>query len=369
MKQEDGEAPSSSTRPDEDVSSGSRDDGLSTTVPAEAKEVTYEWHRWAALSMLRGMSVVQAVAVMVRQGIPEDEAAAACALLFSDPTFEAGKSVMQHLRKLESVLDMRQQMQDLSPPAREIDRRSGLSRQAFLYEYYAPNRPVILEDVCDQWPALSLWTPDYLTETLGGAEVEVMADRDADAAYEENAHVHRTRMPFDEYVAKVTATEWSNDLYLVANNKLLESAVAAPLWRDFTLDARYLAAKKAKKVTFLWFGPGGTVTPLHHDLMNIMFHQVCGWKRFILISPLETHCLSNRVGVYSDVNPLVPDFQRFPRFAKTHPYQVTVGPGEALFVPAGWWHHVQALELSVSVSSTSFVFPNKVKWDNPTRTP
>jgi len=332
------------------------------TGPEGSRTLTDDWRRWAALSMLRGMSVAQAVATMVSQGIAEGDAAAACAVLFSDPAFDAGKSVMQQLRKLESILDVRQQMQDLSAPPREVDRRSGLTRQAFLREYYAPNRPVILEDACDQWPALSLWTPEYLADTLGGAEVEVMTDRDADLAYEKNANAHRTRMAFDEFVAKVTATEWSNDLYLVANNKLLGSPVAAPLWQDFRLDSRYLSVKKAKKITFLWFGPSGTVTPLHHDLMNVMFHQVRGWKRFILISPLETHALANSVGVYSDVDPLSPDLERFPRFAKTHPYQFTLGPGDTLFVPVGWWHHVQALEVSVSVSSTSFVFPNAVKW-------
>jgi hypothetical protein len=347
----------------EDSETEDRDDPRS----AASAELTYEWRRWAALSVLRGTSVVQAIATMVNQGIAEADAAAACAQLFSDPSFEAGKWVMQQLRKLESVLTMRQQMQDLSAPPREVDRRSGLTRDEFLHEYYAPNRPVILADACDEWPALSLWTPDYLAATLGASEVEVMADRDADASYEANAHAHRTPKPFDEYVAKVTATEWSNDIYLVANNKLLELPAAAPLWRDFELDPRYLDAEKAKKITFLWFGPGGTVTPLHHDLMNVMFHQVRGWKRFILISPLETHALSNSIGVYSEIDPLAPDLQRFPRFANTHPYQFTVGPGETLFIPMGWWHHVQALELSVSVSSTSFVFPNAFKWDNPTR--
>jgi ribosomal protein L16 Arg81 hydroxylase len=330
-------------------------------------DVSYEWQRWAAISVLRGTPVANAVQTMTAEGVPEDQAAAACARLFADPTFEAAEWAMAQLRKLESVLDMRRQMENLAHLPLEVDRRRDLSREEFLHEYYARNRPVVLEDVCDKWPAITRWSPEYLAETLAEAEVEVMADREGDEDYEVNANRHRTRMPFDEYVAKVLATEWGNDLYLVANNKLLESDVARPLWDDFRLDPRYLVPDSKRKLTFLWFGPAGTVTKLHHDLMNILFHQIDGWKQFILISPLETHSLSNMVGVYSDVDPQAPNLTRFPRYEAVRPLQVSVGPGDALFVPVGWWHHVTALETSISVSTTSFAFPNSVPWTNPTK--
>lgn len=330
-------------------------------------EVTYELRRAAALLLLRGTAIADTVATMVREGVGEEEAAAVCGRLYTDPAFEAGERVGQELRKLESVLTMRQQMRDLSPPTDEIDRRCGLRREEFLHEYYAPNRPVILEDVCDSWPALDTWTPEYLARKLHGAEVEVMTGRASDQNYEVNSAAHRTRMPFDEYVARLRAVESSNDLYLVANNKLLESEAARPLWDDFTLDPRYLQPDTKRAATFLWLGPAGTVTPLHHDLMNVLFHQVSGWKRFILISPLETHCVSNSVGVFSDVDPVAPDEERFPRFETTHRLQVSVGPGEVLFIPVGWWHHVAALEVSISLSTTSFAFANTIAWTNPTR--
>jgi ribosomal protein L16 Arg81 hydroxylase len=38
-------------------------------------------------------------------------------------------------------------------------------------------------------------------------------------------------------------------------------------------------------------------------------------------------------------------------------------PGEVLFMPVGWWHHVRALDVSVTVSFTNFVFPNHFKWE------
>ena len=33
-------------------------------------------------------------------------------------------------------------------------------------------------------------------------------------------------------------------------------------------------------------------------------------------------------------------------------------PGEALFIPVGWWHQVTALDFSVSLTATNFLWPN-----------
>jgi mannose-6-phosphate isomerase-like protein (cupin superfamily) len=44
---------------------------------------------------------------------------------------------------------------------------------------------------------------------------------------------------------------------------------------------------------------------------------------------------------------------------------VNVGPGQALFIPVGWWHCVEALETSISMSFTNFVWPNTYTWHHP----
>src|SRR5579872_886274 len=329
--------------------------------------IDHEWQRWAAIMLLNEIPVTEVVETMVAEGIDEREAARACAQCFGNPFFEAGKHSTQQLRKLESVLDMLQKMRDLSPAPRAVDRRSGLSRDEFLNEYYALNRPVILDDVCNDWSAREVWDADYLVGVLGHEEVEVQADRESDPEYELNSDEHKFRMPFDEYVSKITSVGSSNDFYLVANNGLLSTAAASPLWEDFREDVRYLAKDRRHKHTYLWFGPGGTITPLHHDSMNILFQQVKGTKDFIMVSPLETHLVYNNVSVYSDVDAKSPDLELHNRYALAHPLRFTMEPGEALFIPVGWWHHVEARDLSVSVSSTNFAFANDVDLFDPDR--
>jgi hypothetical protein len=333
--------------------------------PSSADRLPAEWRRWAAVAVMRGTPITEVLATLDAQGFPEADSVHYCASLYDSPVADAGRWLAQQLNKVSSVLSMREQMRALSGVPLDVDRRSGVSRQEFLDRYYARNEPVLMTDVCDRWPARSRWNPAYLAERLGCVEVEVMAGREGDPDYEINANEHRFLMPFDEYVAKIGAVSRSNDAYLVANNKLLAAEAALPLWDDFDLDERYLAADPGRSHAFFWFGPAGTVTPLHHDTVNVLFNQVDGWKHIILIPSLEIHRVYNSIGVYSDADPLQPDPGRHPLFDGVQQIHLDVGPGQSLFIPAGWWHHVEAMEMSISISFTNFAFPNDILWNNP----
>ena len=46
-------------------------------------------------------------------------------------------------------------------------------------------------------------------------------------------------------------------------------------------------------------------------------------------------------------------------------YTVELAPGDAIFLPAGWWHAVTALSPSVSVTTTGFRWSNDFRWYAP----
>ena len=324
-----------------------------------------EWRRWAAVALMKGAPLPEVLGTLAAQEFPEGEAIRYTASLYDDPALDAGRWLAQQLQKVNSVLTMRETMRALSDVPLDVDRRTGVGQKEFLDRYYSQNTPVLMTDSCDQWPALSLWNPAYLAGKVGSVEVEVMAGRESDPDYEINANEHRFMMPFDEFVAKIEGASRSNDTYLVANNKLLATEAALPLWDDFTLDERYLVPDPQRNQAFLWFGPAGTVTPLHHDVINVLFNQVDGWKHFILIPSLAVHRVYNNLAVYSAVDPLKPDPEQYPLFAGAQQIHLDVGPGETLFIPAGWWHHVEATDASISISFTNFAFSNDIEWKNP----
>lgn len=82
-------------------------------------------------------------------------------------------------------------------------------------------------------------------------------------------------------------------------------------------------------------------------------------------SPNELEFLYNDMGVFSPIDCDAPDLSRWPRFDKVEVREVVLGPGEVLFIPVGWRHHVRALDVSITVSFTNFVFANHYEWSMP----
>lgn len=335
---------------------------LSRPAPARGAELGPEWARWLAKNRLLGLPDAQLVALMVEKGVDEVAARAEAARLDREPAFQAGRSIAGRLRKLESLLAIQASLSELVPEARAVERHASLEPEEFLRRFYAANRPVILEGYAADWAA-RLWTPESLADVLGDEQVEVMAGRENDSRYEVNSEQHRLTLPFRDFVRQVREGGHSNDVYLVANNHLLERPAAAPLLEDF--EALPPLDPSAGRNAFLWFGPGGTVTPLHHDVMNVLFVQLHGRKRFTLIAPSYTPRLYNELGVFSEVDPREPDLAAHPAFEGVPTIAVDLAPGETLFLPVGWWHHVEALDVSISLSFTGFAQPNSFRWQHP----
>ncbi|ETE66792.1 Lysine-specific demethylase 8, partial [Ophiophagus hannah] len=102
-----------------------------------------------------------------------------------------------------------------------------------------------------------------------------------------------------------------------------------------------------------WFGPPGTISPLHQDPQQNFLVQVMGRKYIRLFSPdqseklypHEGHLLHNT----SQVDVEDPDFMKFPKFKEAAFQDCILSPGEVLFIPASYWHYVRALDTSFSV--------------------
>jgi Cupin-like domain len=323
------------------------------------------WQKWLARNAMLRLGDNEIVQIMVSHGYSEDLIRRSLAEIRADPCYQAGAENTQSLQKIESVLDIQRGLLSLLPSAGQIERRREVRRGEFLARYYARNTPVLLMDIADTWQARSAWTLDYLEQQLGDETVEIMMNRDSDPGYERRGERHRTRQKFREYISYLRENPTGNDRYLVANNGLLDLPAAKRLRENFESPAEYLDEAMSSGRIFLWLGPAGTVTPLHHDVMNIIIVQVIGRKRITLIDPLRARYVYNDDGVYSLVDAANPDYSRFPLYAYADPITVILEPGDALFIPVGWWHHVESLDLSASLSFTNFVFPNEYHWRHP----
>lgn len=109
-----------------------------------------------------------------------------------------------------------------------------------------------------------------------------------------------------------------------------------------------------------WFGPGGTVSPLHNDPYHNLLCQVVGSKYVRLYDAAETASVYPRSGSLcnnSHVDIDAPTPAEHPRFAGAPCWQAVLAPGEMLYIPRHAWHYVRSLQTSFS---TSFWFGAKM---------
>jgi hypothetical protein len=102
----------------------------------------------------------------------------------------------------------------------------------------------------------------------------------------------------------------------------------------------------------IWIGNRLTVTT-HYDLSDNLACVVAGRRRFTLFppdqianlypGPLEFTPAGTPVSMVDRENP---DFDRYPNFreALAVAQGAELEPGDAVFIPYFWWHHVQSLE-------------------------
>lgn len=102
----------------------------------------------------------------------------------------------------------------------------------------------------------------------------------------------------------------------------------------------------------IWLGNRIRVAP-HFDLMENIAVCLAGRRTFTVFPPEQLPNLypgpfeRTPAGTpVSMVDPQAPDLEAYPRYeeAWAHAMQVTLEPGDALYLPYAWWHGVDALE-------------------------
>ena len=107
----------------------------------------------------------------------------------------------------------------------------------------------------------------------------------------------------------------------------------------------------------LWFGnkrPSKPITKLHRDFGTSLLAQIWGRKKVILYPPWQADYLypMKAFNMYQPccVRVEQPDYDLFPKFKKAKPLEITVGPGDLLIIPTGWFHCVWALDDVLSIA-------------------
>jgi hypothetical protein len=200
--------------------------------------------------------------------------------------------------------------------------------------------PFVIEGLVKHWPLAAL-KPDMLKEQFGKLRVRVRVEDYVEKSFSSERTI--LNMSLAEYFAHIQANSESLPPYL--GNQELPELTSLCQWPDY-----YQHYAKPR----IWLGPAGTITPLHCDYDDNLFAQVFGEKRFLLYPPHHDEFLYTRKAnpaLYaSRFDPEAPDYKNLPLAQQAWQVECIVKPGEMLFLPAGWFHHVRSLDFSLSVN-------------------
>lgn len=267
------------------------------------------------------------------------------------PYFKAANRLSARLAKREWLLANQAK---LTADFTEVPRRHALGAEDFFRDFYHAHRPVLLSGLIDHWPARERWSLDYLQAKHGFALIRAQFDRESDPDYEANSAKHGETRPFADFLARLRVP--NNDVYMTANNHEHNRRALAALWDDIGDIPGYLSTELGRD-GFLWIGPKGTITPWHHDLTNNLLLQISGTKRVLLAASHDIALMRNSRHCFSDWGgeKLTPGPATAERPAIL---SVDITPGDILFIPVGWWHHVEALDITIGMSFTNFAADN-----------
>lgn len=202
------------------------------------------------------------------------------------------------------------------------------------------------------WPAYTKWNWNHFKALVGDRRVGLYNNIKSDAYTPINtADDYKT---FGEYIDMISAgpAAWRIFLFNIFDH-------APQLVQDFTWPEEYMKGF-VKKYPMLFVGGASSITHMHFDidLSHILHTQFAGRKRVLLFpyseqhklyrKPFEVLSLADFSHYHSTDSKL--DYNQFPALRQARGYEVILEHGDTLFMPAGYWHHMEYLDSGFAMS-------------------
>jgi hypothetical protein len=236
---------------------------------------------------------------------------------------------------------------------------SGLDDESVRRQVLSEKRPAVIRGLVDHWAAVreGRASPDALIRYFKQFDVGRPVDAllmppkvGGQISYNETMtgfNFVRNRLPLTEIAEQVLRYAKFSDAPSVA----AQSALVRDCLPGFEEQNR-LGALPPEVQPRIWLG-NRISTPTHVDEWSNIGCVVAGRRRFTLFPPDQISNLyigpldfAPTGAAMSLVSLRSPDFEKFPRFrdALGAAQVADLGPGDAIYLPPLWWHHVESLD-------------------------
>lgn len=237
-----------------------------------------------------------------------------------------------------------------------------IDKEQFYQEYFLKSQPLVIRQGINDWPALSLWSPEYFARIYSNKKIKI-------AIFNKKSHYrepHMEEIAMKDAVSRICTNTNSEIKYYILQQSIPDNY--EEIMQDFQLPT-WIEKKREDYFINLWFGEAGNKTPLHFDSSHNFLAQVYGRKKVMLFPPEQSEFLSPmplEEGKNFHLSQLIdlenPDYDQFPKFKYATPISFVLSPGEVLFIPSGWWHYVTSIDIAISIN---FFWATKIDECNP----
>ncbi|MEH2065249.1 MAG: cupin-like domain-containing protein [Nostoc sp.] len=233
-------------------------------------------------------------------------------------------------------------------PISSVERRSNLSYEEFVRDYANIGKPVIITDSMKNWKAMTKWTIDFFRSEYSSTNFLVTDVRNQT----------QVDMTVAQYLDQMSADACDNFLYLrslrISSNPKLYEDYKIPVYFPDWLQKlpQKLLIKYRLDLYDLYIGGKDTSIGLHSDILDspAWVALIDGRKKIVLFTP-DLIPDQKDILSYGKDETFNGDVENFPLYANANPVEVILEPGEIIYIPPKWWHHVKNLENSISMNA------------------
>ncbi|GEA10014.1 cupin-like domain-containing protein [Alteromonas sp. KUL49] len=221
------------------------------------------------------------------------------------------------------------------------------------------SQPMVMRQLVADWPAVKVAQQgsrafvDYLLAFDNHRTVDAL-----ELSHEENGRVFynsdmtgfnfsRQRLPFQDALSKLLDLEAQSD-----PQSFYVGSTSVDACLPGFLSENTLGQTTANPLATLWIGNKSRIAA-HYDVPDNVICVVSGKRKVTLfppeqaknlyVGPLHVTPAGQAISLVDFHNP---NFSQFPKFKEAikHALVVELMPGDVLYIPSMWWHHIEGLD-------------------------
>jgi hypothetical protein len=232
----------------------------------------------------------------------------------------------------------------------EIDRVKTISKEDFYTNYVKKQKPLVIEQLTNDWPAFKKWNLQYIKGIAGEKIVPLYDDRPV--SHKDGFNQAHANMKMSDYIDLLQKEPTNYRIFLYNLMQEVPSLKNDFKWPNIGL-------RIVKQLPMLFFGGENSKVFMHYDIdySNILHFHFHGKKRCVIYPPDQTpylykvpHALISR----EDIDFENPNFKKWPALKYAKGFVCELNHGEMLYMPEGYWHFMKYVTAGFSMSLRAF---------------